>query len=485
MATRKLDQSQLELQAAESGNRAAQVAHDSRQNREQRNLDRAEQAREFDEGINQRELDRWNQQWQERRRARDQREGALAERQAGQQRTTNFGTEGIAPDQPGGRGYQEPAPAADPRLEEQKRQFDIRTQMQAADKGLVQTGQLPGGAPAGGDNPRLAALQAQNQEGQARGDAQMAQGLEQNAQGQGFVKSESRIEQEKQAAALPRERALTARMSALERHRNNVAQYKLATAKFYAATSAASRKEAKAEMDKRDTALFQPIESTAKLINLLRTEKAGGSDWAALREMVKNDPQAGVHAETIAEIESNEFGENLGRFLNEKIGAQGVKYAFETGQMPDGTKVPYYTTGMQLLTKNHIAARNHLTTGANAIILKRQMGEERFNRMVTELAGDFTMQGKDLAQVLRDAGLTDEDVKNSAQQDQGPPMKEQRPGPGGEVPPGGQITPAGAAAKGGTDFTDQPYPGKEPIPQQRKKQDLSPGGIEPDPFGRW
>lgn len=455
MATRKLDQSQLELQAAESGNRAAQAAHDARQNRQQRNLDRAESGRQFDEGINQRELDRWNQQWQERRRARDQRASDLAERQAAKPRTTNFGTEGTLDQQPGG------APTDDPskreQFDEQKRQFDTRTQMQAADKGLQQQTQLPGGAPVGGDNPRLAALQAQNQ---ARGDEQMAQGLEQDTQGRGFVKSPSRIEQEKQAQELPRERALTARMNALERHRQNVQQYKLSTAKFYAATTAAAKKEAKAEMEKTNKALFQPIESTHGLIERLRSGKARGDDWAALREMVENDPRAGVHEATMQEIEDNEFEENLGRFLNEKIGAQGVKYATETGVMPDGTKVPYYTTGMQLLTKNHVAARAHLSTGANAIILKKRMGEEQFNRMVTELAGEFTMEGKDLAQVMRDAGLTSEDVKNSAQQDQGPAMMEHRGE--GEAAERGQITPAGAAAKGGTDFTNQPYPTAKP-----------------------
>ena len=481
MATRKLDQSQLELQAAESGNRAAQAAHDARQNREQRNLDRAERAREFDEQINQRELDRWNQQWQERRRARDQRASDLAERQAGKQRTTNFGTEGIGPDEPGGRGYQEPAPAGDPRLEEQKRQFDIRTQMQAADKGLEQTGQgIPGGAP-GPDNPRLQALQQQNAAATARGDQQMAQGLEQDPQGKGFVKSASRIEQEKQAQELPRERALTARMNALERHRQNVRQYKLATAKFYAPTTAAGKKEAKAEMEAKNKQLFQPIESTSKLIDRLRSEKAGGDDWAALREMVKNDPKAGVHAETIQEIDDNEFGENLGRFLNEKIGAQGVKYAFETGQMPDGTKVPYYTAGMQLLTKNTVAARTQLSTGANALILKKRLGEEQFNRLVTELAGEFTMKGQDLQQVMLDAGLTDEDVKNSAQRERPAPMMEHRGT--GQAAERGQVTPAGAAAKGGTDFTGQPYPGLEPIP--RETQYPAADQREPDPFGRW
>lgn len=482
MATRKLDQSQLELQAAESGNRAAQAAHDARQNREQRNLDRAERAREFDEGINQRELDRWNQQWQERRRARDQRESDLAERQAGKQRTTNFGTEGIGPDQPGGRGYQEPGKKEDPRLAEQKRQFDVRTQMQAADKGLVGGAQgIPGGNP-GPDNPRLQALQQQNAAATARGDQQMAQGLEQNAQGKGFVKSAARVEQEKQAAELPRERALTARMSALERHRKNVADYKLATQKFYAANSAAARKEAKAEMEARNKQLFQPVKSTANLIERLRSEKAGGDDWAALREMVKNDPKAGVHAETIQEIDDNEFGENLGRFLNEKVGAQGVKYATETGVMPDSNQVPYYTAGMQLLTKNTVAARKQLSTGANALILRKRMGEEQFNRMVTELAGEFTMKGQDLEQVIRDAGLTDEDVKNSAQPPIPDPTHEQRPGPGGRVPPGGQITPEAALRREGKSV-DQPLPGLEKIPP--KPQYTPADQREPDPFGRW
>jgi hypothetical protein len=462
MPTRKLDQSRIELQAAESGNRAAQIAHDSRQNREQRNLDRSERAREFDEGINQRELDRWNQQWQERRRSRDARDRERAANQAAKPRTTNFGTEGTL-DQAGG------APTDDPsrreQFDEQKRQFDTRTQMTAADKGLVQQTQLPGGAPVGGDNPRLAALQAQNQAATARGEQQMAQGIEQDGK-KGFVKSASRVEQEKQAADMPRERALTARMNALERVKQNVRQYKLATAKFYAATSSAQRKEAQAEMEKTNKFLFQPIESTVKLMDALRTDKGQlASEWAALADMVAKDPKAGVHADTMREIETKTYGENLGRWLNQKLGAQGVKYAKQTGIMPDGTKVPYYTQGMQLLTKNHTTAYEEFSTGANAILLKRKMGDAQFNRMITELAADFAMQGKDLEQVFRDAGLTDEDVKNSAQRDEGPVLKEHRGT--GQAAERGQITPAGAAAKGGTDFTNEPYPTAEPRKQAR------------------
>jgi len=463
VATPKLEQSRIELQAAESGNRAAQAAHDARQNRQQRNLDRSERAREFDEGINQRELDRWNQQWQERRRARDQRAGDLAERQDAKQRTSIFGTEGTL-DQAGG------APTDDPSkretFEEQKRQFDTRTQMQAADKGLEQQTQLPGGAPVGGDNPRLAALQAQNQAATARGDEQMAQGIEQDTQGQGFVKSASRIEQEKQASAMPRERALTARMAVIERARVNTRAYKLATAKFYAATTSAERKVASEEMDKRDKSLFQPIESTFGMLDRLRSEKGNlDDDWAALKDMVANDPKAGAHQATMDEIENNQFGENLGRWLNQKLGQQGMKYASQTGLMPDGKKVPYYTQGMQLLTKNHTTAVEELGAGANGIILRKKMGLEQFNRMVTELAADMAMKGIDLEQVYRDAGLTDEDVKNTAQRDTSTKMMEHRGE--GEVAERGQITPAGAAAKGGHDFTKGPYPTAEPKKEHR------------------
>ncbi len=223
-ATRKLDQSQLMMQAGARGYQAVAGAHQFGQ--EERRI--SESRRQFD-------LTRWDQQWERTRAERAQRDEARAGIQAGKADTTIFGGKGRADRAAALKAEQEAAATAaerkettetitseaakDRELEAAKAGLKKPTPAHLRDRPPVEGGppgrkiheiqgttgraeyatgadprDLPGGAaPAAGGapmDPRTAALDQEMRQDQQRGDAQMRQALE-STQAGGWVSDPS------------------------------------------------------------------------------------------------------------------------------------------------------------------------------------------------------------------------------------------------------------------------------------------------------
>jgi len=476
--TDKLQQSQLMMSAADSGNAAAQRAHDSRQGRRQQDLNRAENARQFDAGVDQRNQDRWNQQWQAQRKAKDERAQKLSTDQANKQRGTNFGTEGRMEGDPRVTGNDQFDAQVEERRREfdqnaqlqreraaqdqsqfdsneqlkreqmgqQQQQFDTQTQMQAADKGLV--------------DPRMAQMQAEMN----RGKEQMGQPIESDQNG-GFVKSQQRQDQEKMQGETAQANAETARVNAVLRRRELERSYQQEDVKFNAAKTASERKEAEAKRDAVDKQLIQPLESNNATMNRLRKGDQANDLWQSLAADAKGVPDEQAIQQ---DIKNRTFGAALARFMNAKQSSLAIKYTAGTGNMPPGKTVDYSSAGMQLLVKNTTYARQKLLTGVNAQLF-RAMTQEDFISTVNKTAAEQTVLGRDMASIVAQSGVNGQDIRNQAQGGDNTQQSHRMvtdPRTGKQIK---TINPGYADERDKTaDFSNKPYPGKAP-PQQGQR----------------
>ena len=467
--TNKLGQSQIMIGAAESGNNAAQRQHDSRQNRRQNDLDRGEKARQFDESINQREQDRWNQQWQQRRSDRAQRDETRAQNQAGKRRTSNFGNEGqdpgyLAADDPNTPANQENKRRWEAEHAEKQRQFDVKTEatqsrqeqdqsqfetttnMEAADKGLV--------------DPRMQQMQAEMQ----RGQEQMGKPVESD-QNKGFVKSPERKALEKQKGDTSAANAQTANTNAILRRRELERSYQQQDIKVNSAKTAAERKEATAKREAVDTQLRQPLEAVNVTLNKLRKGDQSNDLWEALKKDAVGVPD---EVEIQKNIKAKQFGPALANFMNAKQAKIAVKYTAGTGNMPSGKTVLYSTEGMQRLVKNTPWAAQKLLTGVNAQLYKA-MSQEDFISQVNKTAAEATIKGQDLSKLFDKSNVNADDARNRAEGGDSEPKYRYPTGPDGR--PVKTITTSEADKRDEeADFSNQPYPTKKPYRAPRKEK---------------
>ena len=370
--TDKLKQSQIMLDAGQSGEAARQRSHESRISSSHRRADRAQQQSQFEEGIEQQNLDRWQRQWEQRRAERERRDQERAANQAAKPRTTNFGTEG-----------RDPGGVVDPKLEENKRQFDQQmaekqrqfdtsTELSAATHGLQRGGGVAGGNP-GPDNPRLQALQ---QEMQQRSEKQMGMGVESKGR-RGFVPTPEAKEAAKRSAQLD-ERAMQAKeLTAAASWQRAVTAQQKATADVKAATTSAGRKEAEAKQKAAEESLEQPIKSDAARLDRFIKGDQTESVLQTLLSMLKNLLPVGVARDIHDEANRGEVGPAVTRFLSEKVAASAIQYIYATGKLPDGKLVDMSSAGMQEFSRRAIEARGLLlpNTVAGQLLTDKQISK--------------------------------------------------------------------------------------------------------------
>jgi hypothetical protein len=315
-ATRKLDQSQLMIQADAQGNQAVQQAHDSKQRNTQITAERDEGARQFDEQVEQQELDRWQRQWEDKR-ANEFREKQLAEG---------------------------------------ARQFDDQQALTAADRGLVPTGggesqqrigQQPAMGTTGGNNPRMQAMMAEMN----RGAEQGRQGLEIDTQGRGYVKSQGRLEGEAAAQQTAMSDAQTRLINEQASYQRTVNSYQMAEMRMLAADTAAAKAEQEAALKELSTELMQPVKSTVGMLDRMNTPgKSSEGDWQTIVSELtppKGQPLPEQLKTLLTEAQGGVWTPGLQRFYQQKATAQAVKFIYGTGKLPEGDMVDFSSPGMR------------------------------------------------------------------------------------------------------------------------------------------
>lgn len=479
--TDKLRQSQLELQAGQSGESATQRSHEGLINTRQRNADRAESARQFDASVEQRNLDRYQRAWESNRQERARRDAQRAANQAQKPRTSNFGGEGYL-------AGQEPQPTGDPRLDETKRQFDASqqlqreqmgqqqqqfetsTDLQAASKGLTRTEGNPAGNP-GPDNPRLAALQ---QEMDRRGREQMGQGLEQA--GRKFVPTPESMQAQQQNAELAeRDMRVKEQNVALRKKEQKLAHDRL-DAQIAGARSAAERKELEAQQKQVREDGMQFIKSSASRLDRFMKGDYTQKDMQTLRNMLKN-PRDGVAPVGMAralydEVEAGEIGPRVTQFLTEQVAAEAIDYIYATGYLPDGDLVDFGSAGMQEFSRRINEVKMALlpqTVAGKLFTDDPDFNAGQVSKIKRGYSDRIRMMNKLTALLIKNQKPST--PLGAMDQPQKPAYEQRRPTdaegrPTRELTPfersGGQITPEEAARKAGQSFDRADLPTARP-----------------------
>lgn len=413
-------QSDRMMRAAESGNEAAQRAHDARQNR-------AESARQFDESTRQRELDRWQRQWEQQRIDRRARDVDRARNQAIKPRTTNFGNEGYNPN------AEQPVDAkvqlAYDQLAEEQRQFDVSTQLRAAQSGLQMGGGAPGGNSAqdigrveqaieqNPEDPRLQKLLEEMQ----RGNQQMGMGIESGDRtGRMFVPTPEAMEKDRYEQETSRMNAQTSRANARIRMLELQSRATALQARISGSTGE-QRKEWEAALKKVSDEVVKggpgrwglaPMVDTLKSID---KGKGTEAQWRQIEQEIAGVDQ-GRAAEIHAEVARREPGPALRRWMNEGINTKIIEHmAMVAGNFPAGFTDNWdpSTAAATAFKANADSVSKFLKAGISAQLYPIT-DQSEWSRMVRFGAAIATMRG--LAQPT------------------GQPMG-QAPSPGGEVVP--------------------------------------------------
>ena len=469
--TEKLRQSQLELQAGQAGESATQRSHESLMSTRHRNADRAQNARQFDSTIEQRNLDRYQRQWEERRQARSERDAIRAKNQAQKPRTTNFGGDGYL-------AGQERKPSGDARVDESARQFDQRQaqqsqqfqQSQAQQSQQFETKTDLSAASQGleRENPRLQALQ---QEMSQRQQEQMGQPTEQGGK-RGFVPTEAAKEKSSKDANLDERNMRVKEANAAANMQRAATSYEKLGAEMKAATTKSARADIKAKRKLVEDTLMQPIKSDSSRLDRFMKGDQTDADLQTLRAMLRDVPPVGISRALHDEVNSGEIGPNVTRFLTEKVAASAIEFIYATGKLPDGNLVDFSSAGMQEFSKRAMEARQLLlpNTVAGQLLTKEQVekikrGYQDHIEMIHKLGALLIMKN----QPTMPMGATTGEQEPTHEQRRADPSQPYTPA---EL--SGQITPAGAAAKGGRAYGPDEVPKLE-TPEQRKSR------IGPDP----
>lgn len=398
---RRDSQGDRNIRAVESG---ARIQHD-RQSLRERAADRDERGRQFDVSANQRDQDRWNRQWNQRRADRAARDAERAKNQADKSRTTNFGSEGrdLNPD-----------PSMDKqRLDESKRQFDqsqAQSQGQfedsqslsAAKSGLQQAGG-PGGNPQrdmdrvgqaleqNPNDPRLQKMMAEMQRGRQQG----GQGLEQTGR-RGYVPTPEAMEKSNMDAGTARMNAQTSRANAAIRARE--LEHRVQQLQAEIDGGGTGSKEAQAKIKAVLKVMQKNLDTSLQAqINFSKNE---GTDkqWSEIQAEIDKGTAGGIAGDVWQarqdEVSKREYGPALKSFLAERTMTDFVTFiAHAQGRFPEGVVPDISTQAYQKFIDNGEVAKQMLRTGLNASLYPVQETEQ-WKRLVNLIAAGLTLTGK-------------------------------------------------------------------------------------------
>ena len=484
--TDKLRQSQLELQAGQSGESAKQRAHEGRtdsrhkrvnQDQNQQRIDLQQQAQ-------------WSRDWERTRADRAARDKTRADNQAAKPRTSNFGGEGYLEGQ-------ERKPSGDPRLDEQARQFDERlaqqdeqfqqSQQQQGEQFQTQTDLSAAKAGLEQANPRLQAMQAEMR----RGEEQMSQGIEQKGR-RGFVPTAEARAAGQRKAGLEEREIRAKEMNAAANYQRSVTAYSKLQAEEKAAKTGATRTQIAAKRAKIEESLAQPLKSGNGRMNRIMKGEATEADKQTLKSMIQDVPPVGNARATVEAINAGNLEDpNVIRFLGEKLAADAIQYVYATGKLPDGKLVDMSSAGMQEFSRRAIEARQLLLPNT---VAGQMLTDQQVNQVKRGYDDHLEMVHKLAALLVMKKQQAGEAMPNPALQPGQDPTHEQRRatdaggqpvGPASPAERAGQINPAEAGRRaeeaGGT---AAPATGKKPYREPRRSSMGTRGGLSGNlPYG--
>ena len=389
-ATRKLAQSQLELQAQTSGATAIQRAQDSRTRNQQQTRNREEGARQFDEGTNQKELDRWQRQWEEKR-ANELRQSQLDEQ------TRQFDvTAGQRDRQIGQRDEENAMTAADKGLE--KAGGGGQAAPAQAGGGQQRMGNQPApGGQGGADPQRMAQMQAE----MARGKGQMSQGIEQGTQGRGYVKTAGRQQAEAEEQGVERTKAAASAYAAVTSRRRLGFEMQKAQAQMDVGATKVAKAEVAAAMERAEG----PLDDFTSLLDRLEkmgdqpSKLSGGlkaNDWTAVAELFGKTPPVGNAADIKASIDNKQTSPRLMAWLSEKQAHMVVQFVAEgTGVLPNSKYIDTLSEGWKVFNEQVQMAKKQFGIdmgGPGGLMTTRT--RFRMKRMAQKMAAKAILTGQ-------------------------------------------------------------------------------------------
>lgn len=409
----------------------------------------------------------------------------------------------------GGGGTAMGDPTKREEFDEKNRQFDQSLDLEGAKAGLTQGGDRgPAGAalPAyeesvaaqsrAGVDPRFAELQKEMQ----RGQEQMGQDLEVTRQGKGWRADPGTAAGQKEKRA--GYEAKTDRISAVANYQRAVNALNIAQIKARGAKTTDARKGFLEAADKVKTSLILPLRSSSGALNRLMARKGTKSDWGMIRKALQNVSNDGRLAEMKQGADQQMWNDALQSMMEAKISVQALKYIAATGEIPAqrlGEQEPVVdpsSEGMQKFFLHTVEAKAQLAI--QGVVFqdpgdpqaKKAFDPEQFTRNViriNKLAAWQTLNKKPIGGGA--GGLTEAQgqMPNPAtpgRKEALQPDYEDRQGRDAQGQPVTEpvrtITEKGAKRKAA-----EPVPFQKPEARERKQEDRSPGGIAPDPFGRW
>jgi len=220
-----------------------------------------------------------------------------------------------------------------------------RLQLEAADKGLVDTQGKQGAASSSGGGASSAARPPLDERQQGLANT-MAQAQAENAAKaeNGKIQGDKRLE----AATDGKNRFLPGEdRKAKDDAERRIKQLNAETAAINARNAAERRKDTylQAQHKQDQQALKEvraqmqaPMKADQKLRDDIGTGKMGPDDgrWKQLEEMI-DDPLTGQHPsqELVDEVRSHTNGPNIARFISNRQASAGIKMALDTGDLPD------------------------------------------------------------------------------------------------------------------------------------------------------
>lgn len=409
MATKKLQQSDLMMRAGAQGEAAVQRAHEGRTQSAGRRKSQEIQERQIDESTEQRNLDRWQRQWEEKRSSDERKrqfDVGLEERQrqfdvSGEQRGQQF----------------------EQAQKQQAQQFEEKQDLQAAGQGLQR-------AP----DPQTQARMNQMQAEMGRGDTQMAQGLEMGGQGGKWVATPGAKQAAGERADVAKTEADTARINAVANYQRSVDSYRIAEMKHQGASTAAGKAEAKAAMKVLDQQLMIPIKQTSGVLDRMMSIKGGtDQDWKTVNRMIDANKKelAGDLIAMKLDSEAGNWSPRLEKFVEGKLGVQALKYMQSTGLMPSGEMVDPSSEAMQTFSRHAVTAKYDAAMTDRLLSIPDRLSKVKY---IVRRAAELALKG---------TPTPDPTPSTQGSQEADPTHVERRGrGPGSEGQPAGQpVTP--------------------------------------------
>jgi hypothetical protein len=351
---------------------------------------RTESARQFDESVNQRELDRAQHVMERQRSERLARDDA--------RRQQNFAPEQT--EDPAVALKREQLDLQRQQLAQQGQQFQQSTELEAAKSGLMRAGGQPGtaGRDMAGidaalqqnpDDPRLQRLRQEMQQGRE----QMGMGIE--STGRSYVPTPEAMQAGTQTRETARMNAQAARDNATIRMRENSRALQGLQAQI---DGGSTDPQVRAMFKQHLKEIRKPLDSKINAQVAMSKGKATDKQWGELQSLLDEDVQNGIagdaHKELQAEVSAREYGPRVKTFLAEQTMDDFVKFVnYAQGHYPEGVIPDQSTEVWQTFSRNSRIAGQLLRSNLNAQFYPIQ-GSETWKRMVNMHAAFLTRTGK-------------------------------------------------------------------------------------------